>query len=239
MSGHAGRPRGRAAQAIWGCAVRKIMLASVASVALLIGAVFMGVAAATTGAPIREDARYVQPAPGAPDTFGVVEGDDGEVAPGAPAPVDEADSDATTPPIPEPAPAPKPTPTPAPAPTPTPEPTPSPTPTPTPDSDGTPDPDGTPNTEATPTAAEQEAWLAFQRVVRDCMAGAGQGYVMWEWWNTDPSAGTHPGMPAGLTDAEAAAWELALDGDTGRGADYRWEDAGCWGYAVHAAAGSS
>lgn len=213
------------------------MLASVAAVALLIGAVFMGVAAATTGAPIREDARYVQPAPVGPDRYGVVEGDDGDLASGAPAPVDEADSDATTPPSPAPTPEPTPEPTPTPTPEPGPAPTPTPTPTPTPDPDGTPSPDAIP--EATPTAAEQEAWLAFQQVVRDCMAGAGQVYVMWEWWNTDHSAGTHPGMPAGLTDTQAAAWELALDGDTGTGADYRWEDAGCWGYAVHASAGSS
>ncbi|MBT2517367.1 hypothetical protein J7E29_07980 [Streptomyces sp. ISL-90] len=219
--------------------MRKVMLASVASVALLIGAVFMGVAAATTGAPIREDARYVQPPPGGPDRFGVVEGDDGGAAPGAPAPVDEAGSDANTPPSPAPAPEPTPAPAPTPEPTPTPTPEPTPTPTPTPGPDGAPSPDATPDATAAPTAAEQEAWRAFQQVVRDCMAEAGQGYVMWEWWNNDPSAGTHPGMPAGLTDAQAAAWELALDGNTGTGADYRWEDAGCWGYAVHVAAGAS
>ncbi|MDQ0577035.1 hypothetical protein [Agromyces albus] len=221
--------------------MRKVMLASVTAMALLIGAVFVGVAAATTGAPIREDARYVQPAPVATDRFGVVEGPDGEVAPDAAAPVDEADTDDAAPPSPEPtpapAPAPEPTPTPTPEPTPTPTPTPTPAPTPTPDLDGTPDPDAAP--EATPSEAEQEAWLAFQRLVRDCMAGAGQGYVMWEWWNTDHSTGTHPGMPTGLTEAQAAAWELALDGNTGTGDDYRWEDAGCWGYAVHASAGAS
>lgn len=221
-----------------GCAVRKVMLASVASLVLLTGAVFMGVAAATTGAPISEDARYVLPAPVATEGFGVVEGDGAEAARGAPAPVDdEAGPDATTPPSPAPAPAPEPTPAPTPKTTPTPAPAPSPAPTPTPGRDGTPDPDAVP--EATPSAAEQEAWLAFQRVVHDCMADAGQGYVMWEWWNTDHSAGTHPGMPAGLTDAQAAAWELALDGDTGTGADYRWEDAGCWGHAVHVTAGTS
>ena len=36
-----------------------------------------------------------------------------------------------------------------------------------------------------------------------------------------------------LPTSERAAARLALDGDTGGGADYHWDDAGCWGYAVH------
>jgi hypothetical protein len=36
-----------------------------------------------------------------------------------------------------------------------------------------------------------------------------------------------------LPASEQAAARLALDGDTGAGADYHWDDAGCWGYAVH------
>ncbi|WP_233563708.1 hypothetical protein [Cryobacterium tepidiphilum] len=42
-----------------------------------------------------------------------------------------------------------------------------------------------------------------------------------------------PAMPKNLTTEEEAAWKLALDGETGGGADYHWEDAGCWGSVVH------
>ncbi|GAA1788508.1 hypothetical protein [Agromyces lapidis] len=37
----------------------------------------------------------------------------------------------------------------------------------------------------------------------------------------------------GVDDDGTAAWELAMWGDTGAGAAYRWEDAGCAGYATH------
>lgn len=37
----------------------------------------------------------------------------------------------------------------------------------------------------------------------------------------------------GVDDDGTAAWELAMFGDTGAGAAYRWEDAGCAGYATH------
>lgn len=76
---------------------------------------------------------------------------------------------------------------------------------------------------------EQLEWLAFQQVVRDCMAGVGQEYLYWEWWS---GAGTPGGMPTHLVGEARAAWELALHGDSALGAEYRWEDAGCWGYAA-------
>ena len=76
---------------------------------------------------------------------------------------------------------------------------------------------------------EQLEWLAFQQVVRDCMAGVGQEYLYWEWWS---GAGTPGGMPTHLVGEARAAWELALYGDSPGGAEYRWEDAGCWGYAA-------
>ena len=87
---------------------------------------------------------------------------------------------------------------------------------------------------------EQLEWLAFQQVVRDCMADAGQEYLAWEWWNPAPDTSNRfPPMPADLTPEEYAAWKLALDGDAGTGADYRWQDAGCWGYAVHVTGGTN
>jgi hypothetical protein len=76
---------------------------------------------------------------------------------------------------------------------------------------------------------EQVEWLAFQQVVRDCMAGVGQEYLYWEWWS---GAGTPGGMPTHLVGDGRVAWELALYGDSPGGAEYRWEDAGCWGYAA-------
>ena len=32
----------------------------------------------------------------------------------------------------------------------------------------------------------QQAWLAFQQLVRECMADAGHEYLAWEWWNPAP-----------------------------------------------------
>lgn len=90
---------------------------------------------------------------------------------------------------------------------------------------------------------ERETWLAFEELVRGCMTEQGFEYLYWEWWNPeyqtpfDPFA-TEPEVPAAqplaLSDEEAAAWSLAVNGNAGTGADYRWEDAGCYGYAVHA-----
>jgi len=58
---------------------------------------------------------------------------------------------------------------------------------------------------------EEEEWAAFQEVIRTCMAEKGFG---------DFDDGT-------------GAWWDAMYGDAGTGAAYRWEDAGCHGYAVH------
>ncbi|WP_350348583.1 hypothetical protein ABIQ69_01255 [Agromyces sp. G08B096] len=91
--------------------------------------------------------------------------------------------------------------------------------------------DGTdPGDDWYPTPDEQERWLAHQQIVRDCMAAAGQVYLYWEWWSN--SGGAFAAMPVELTGDERAAWELALHGTSPGGADYRWEDAGCWGYAA-------
>lgn len=98
--------------------------------------------------------------------------------------------------------------------------------------DAAPDPVPAPESTGTGDAsftAEQTEWLAFQQVVRDCMAGVGQEYLYWEWWS---GVGTPGGMPTHLVDEARVAWELALYGDSPGGADYRWEDAGCWGYTA-------
>ena len=58
---------------------------------------------------------------------------------------------------------------------------------------------------------EAEEWATFQDVIRACMAEKGFGEF----------------------DDGTDAWRDAMFGDAGTGAAYRWEDAGCDGYAVH------
>ncbi|WP_173921577.1 hypothetical protein [Agromyces sp. Marseille-P2726] len=232
--------------------MRKVLLLSGGVVAAFAAAVFVGAAAATTGAPVFYDARYPAPATTEPSEYDVEQGVTG---PGDPAleegaeaiesPTPDGATESPTPPG-------APTPTPTPEPTPTPAPTPGATPTPAPDEPGDDDPsvddppiDGPEASfdrpdRGTPTPEEQQAWLAFQQIVRECMAESGYEYLYWEWWN--PSS--HPTnrfapMPADLPPDEVAAWELALHGDAGVGDDYRWQQAGCWGYAVHVTGGTN
>ncbi|AMB60065.1 hypothetical protein [Microterricola viridarii] len=90
---------------------------------------------------------------------------------------------------------------------------------------------------------ERQTWLAYQDLVRSCMKERGYEYLYWEWWNPkyqtpfDPLA-TEPEpfapQPQDQTEEQAAAWTLALNGDAEPFPDYRWEDAGCNGYATHA-----
>lgn len=218
--------------------MRKAWLASL-GVAVTVGAaLFVGAAAATTGAPVFYDARHPQPASSDPGGY-VAE----------PAPVDEGstggeagargaapdDGQSPTPPptahTPPSAGAPA-----TPPPTNAPHPTPTPSPEQVPVADR-PAPGGPQSDGRKPSRADQRAWLEFQQVVRECMTAAGQEYGYWEWWNPgDESSNRFPPMPADLTAVEAAAWEAALRGSPS-GDPFRWEDAGCWGYAVHVTGG--
>ncbi|GAA4379965.1 hypothetical protein [Agromyces bauzanensis] len=216
--------------------MQKVLLLGLGVTAALVAAVFVGAAAATTGAPVFYDARYPAPVTTGPDVYDV-EAHDADV-PAAGAPVDDAGqavADGTVPDAPGASAGPTP---------PTAPPASSPPTTPGPDDEPSEDEpsdeidseSGAPVT--APTPDEQKRWLAFQQVVRDCMADAGQEYLYWEWWN--PGADTSnrfPAMPADLTPDELAAWQLALNGDTGTGDDYRWQDAGCWGRAVQITGG--
>lgn len=60
-----------------------------------------------------------------------------------------------------------------------------------------------------PTEAEE--WAAFEEAIRSCMTEQGFGEF----------------------DDGTDAWWDAMYGDAGTGAAYRWEDAGCSGYATH------
>lgn len=227
------------------------LLLSAGVAAALVAAVFVGAAAANTGAPVFYDARYPAPATSGSEQYEVAEGTD--APPQSSGAVDEPDAGApppvTTPDAtPHPSTPPSPTP-PGDAPRATPQPTPTPTPAPGPDLRpplaGQPEAPGGPPRSRTPgapapSAEQQQAWLAFQQLVRDCMGDAGQEYLAWEWWNPAPDTSNRfPPMPADLTPDQYAVWKLALDGDAGAGADYRWQDAGCWGRAVHVTGGTN
>lgn len=58
---------------------------------------------------------------------------------------------------------------------------------------------------------QEEEWAAFQGAIESCMTEKGFAAV----------------------DDGREGWWLAMYGDTGAGAAYRWEDAGCSGYATH------
>ncbi|MGW9631089.1 hypothetical protein ACWGST_10325 [Agromyces sp. NPDC055520] len=186
--------------------MRKTVILSAAVAALFIGSIFVGVAAATTGAPALYDARSPRPvATGAGDLVVEAGGAQGD---GRQAVADGADTDDA--PLPGSPTSPKASPAPTPGPTPAPSPT-------------------TPVPDPIPTADEQQAWLGFQQLVRECMAEAGHEYREWTWWTTEPRnpRSTAPAMPEGLTAEAEAAWRLALEGDGG-------ENDGCLGEAVRA-----
>ncbi|UOQ87677.1 hypothetical protein MUN74_10175 [Agromyces endophyticus] len=85
----------------------------------------------------------------------------------------------------------------------------------------------------------REKWLAQDEIVRQCMAEKGLEYLYVEFWNPDYitpdpfDVDPQDAMPDDLTPEQEAEWALAVGGDAGGGAAYRWEDAGCYGYAVH------
>ena len=88
--------------------------------------------------------------------------------------------------------------------------------------------------------SEREAWLAFQQVVRDCMTAAGHEYLYWEWWN--PKSPTRPTgsrrCPPTSPPRSSRRGSSPSTATPALGDDYRWEDAGCWGYAVHVTGGT-
>ena len=77
-------------------------------------------------------------------------------------------------------------------------------------------------------------WMQTQAITALCMQEAGFGYTYIPHWTRDSAA---VGFPRpwimSLPESEQAGARLALNGDTGAAADYHWDDAGCWGYAVH------
>ena len=91
-----------------------------------------------------------------------------------------------------------------------------------------------PDDPSKPTPREES--LVFDDAVRQCMLDAGFEVLYYEWWNPEhqPSDPRVDGrMPVDLSADERAAWTAAMYGDAGSAAAYRWEDAGCSGYATH------
>ncbi|TFD45122.1 hypothetical protein E3T55_19025 [Cryobacterium frigoriphilum] len=67
-----------------------------------------------------------------------------------------------------------------------------------------------------------------------CMQEAGFAYTYIPYWAHNSATDGYPApWFSDLSESEQAGARLALYGDTGGGADYHWDDAGCWGYAVH------
>jgi hypothetical protein len=200
--------------------MRKVLLLSVAASVLFVGSIFMGIAAATTGAPVLYDARSPQPRPQATAgaEFGVEAGEAPDGGAAIPDDVDEADATDGAPIASPPVDTAQPSPTQPPPPTVAP-------------GAGVPD-------DLVPTLQEQASWLAFQQVVRECMADAGHEYRYWEWWNVEPGdpQATERAMPEGLTAAASAAWQLALHGRAA-GDTPAADDAGCWGEALRSTGG--
>jgi hypothetical protein len=77
--------------------------------------------------------------------------------------------------------------------------------------------------------ANAEIWVDQQFITANCMAEKGYPFEFMMWWDR----GSQPGHDPKLNQSYGADEQLALWGDTGAGADYHWEDAGCVGYSVH------
>ncbi|TFD28807.1 hypothetical protein [Cryobacterium lyxosi] len=82
--------------------------------------------------------------------------------------------------------------------------------------------------------ANEREWMQTQTITAACMRDKGYAYTFEPFWERDNDNAVRPVTWVNtLPTSEQAAARLALDGDTGAGADYHWDDAGCWGYAVH------
>lgn len=85
-----------------------------------------------------------------------------------------------------------------------------------------------------PESEKQNAldWLAMQGFVDQCMLDAGfPEYTYAAYWQVGP--GEHVDWMTFIAEDRQADAFLAEYGNTGAGADYHWEDAGCAGYGTH------
>jgi hypothetical protein len=80
--------------------------------------------------------------------------------------------------------------------------------------------------------ANGREWMETQTITATCMKDQGYAYTFEPYWEREQGVMAEPWGNTLPTSEERAA-DLALFGDTGAGADYHWDEAGCWGYAVH------
>jgi hypothetical protein len=88
--------------------------------------------------------------------------------------------------------------------------------------------------------ASTEIWLTQQGIIADCMLEKGFEYRFTVYWLIPPEAPLEAriaalgGVPAGTAEFAAlhGVTEFGPD-DPAVAPEYRWEDAGCHGYAVH------
>jgi len=81
--------------------------------------------------------------------------------------------------------------------------------------------------------ANGREWMETQTITAACMKDQGYTYTFEPFWEKEPGSPLEPWWVSTLPTDEQAGASLALDGDTGGGADYHWDEAGCYGYAVH------
>lgn len=77
--------------------------------------------------------------------------------------------------------------------------------------------------------ADAREWMQTQAITAQCMKENGYNYTFTPYWAWSGK----PSWIAALPEDQQAAARIALDGPGQTPGDYRWEDAGCWGYAVH------
>lgn len=77
--------------------------------------------------------------------------------------------------------------------------------------------------------AHAREWFQTNAITAQCIKEQGYDYTFSPYWasNSDPS------WIAKLPEDQQAAAGVALYGPGQTPGNYRWEDAGCWGYAVH------
>jgi hypothetical protein len=82
-----------------------------------------------------------------------------------------------------------------------------------------------------PDPANTEIWLTQQRIIAQCMREQGFEHRYTAYWLVPGDQLANRSDALGNPSGDD--YLLALWGDTGAGDDYRWEEAGCHGYAVH------
>lgn len=77
--------------------------------------------------------------------------------------------------------------------------------------------------------AHAREWVQTHAITAQCMGEKGYDYTFVPYW----AWSAEPNWMHELPEDQQAAAGVALDGPGQTPGDYRWEDAGCWGYAVH------